>query len=309
MSTVLVTGGVGFIGSHVSRAYLARGHRVVIVDDGSSGRKDLVPAEAELHQMDVRDPALPELFQQVRPDVVNHHAAQISVQRSVQEPQMDASVNVVGSVNVLEAAAKSRAKRFIFSSTGGALYGEPHYHPCDEEHPIAPLSPYGLAKYCVEHYVRYYSLATGMPSVVLRYGNVYGPGQDPHGEAGVVAIFTRRLLDEQQAVINGSGEQERDFVYVGDVVAANVLALERGDNGTYNIGTGRGHSVNELYRLLEEATSAQRPPIHGEAKPGEVFRITLECSRAERELGWQATTSFAEGLKLTVEAFAAGMKR
>ena len=309
MSTVLVTGGAGFIGSHVSRAYLAQGHRVIIADDLSSHRNELIPPEAEFHQLDIRDSALIELFQRVRPDVVSHHAAQVSVQRSVRQPELDASINIVGTANVLEAAATSGVKRFIFASTGGALYGEPQYHPCDEAHPIEPLSPYAMSKYCAEQYVRYYSRMTGMPSVVLRYANVYGPAQDPHGEAGVVAIFTQRMLSGQQAVINGTGEQARDFVYVGDVVEASMLAMERGDNGTYNIGTGRGSTVSELYGLLARATSCQQRPLHGEPKPGEIFRITLECSRAERELGWRPVTSLEEGVELTVESFAARTKR
>ena len=309
MSIVLVTGGAGFIGSHVVRAMLAGGHRVVVVDDLSSGRRELVPPHVEFHQMSILDSGVDALIEKVKPDVVDHHAAQISVNRSVREPQLDATINVVGTVNMLEACANHGVKRFIFASTGGALYGEPEYMPCREDHPIAPLSPYGTAKYCVEQYVRYYSRARGVPSVVLRYSNVYGPNQDPHGEAGVVAIFSKRMLADRQPVIYGTGDQARDFVYAGDVAEANRLALEKGEGGMFNIGTGELHSVNELYRVLAEETGYKHPPAYEAPRPGEVFKITLDYARAQRELGWRPTTSFREGLRRTVEAFAAEGKR
>ena len=305
MVTVLVTGGSGFIGSHVAGAYLSRGHRVVVADDFSSGRRVLAPQGAEVHEVDIRSPALAELFERVRPDIVNHHAGQISVTHSVRDPQLDAGINVSGTINVLENAVRVGSSRFICASTGGALYGEPEYTPCDEKHPIAPLSPYGVSKYCAEQYVRYYSHTAGLSSVVLRYGNVYGPGQDPHGEAGVVAIFSQRMLSGEQAVIFGNGLQERDFVFVGDVAAANVAALSLGDGETLNIGTGEGHSVNELYSAIAEATDCDLPPVHEEARPGEVFRITLDASRAQKVLGWRPKTSFRDGIQRTVEAFAA----
>lgn len=309
MPTILVTGGCGFIGSHVTKRYLAAGHRVAVVDNLSSGREELLAAGAELHRVDIRDAALEEVFAKVRPDVVNHHAAHLSVARSVREPQFDASVNVVGSVNVLELAVKYGAQRLIFASTGGALYGEPKRSPCDETHPIEPLSPYGVAKYCVEQYVRYFSRMRGLSSVILRYSNVYGPDQDPFGEAGVVAIFCNRMLANEQAYIFGNGEQERDFVYVGDVAEASLLALERGEGGAYNIGTGRGNSVNRLYQVLAEITGCKLPPAYKPANPGEVFRITLDASLARRMLGWQPTVSFEQGLRETVKAFAAARKR
>lgn len=309
MATILVTGGCGFIGSHVARTYLANGHRVAVVDDLSTGRRELLPPGAEFFKVDVRDAALEQVFATVRPDVVNHHAAQISVLRSVREPQIDAAINVVGSVNVLECAAKHGVKRFIFASTGGALYGEPQRLPCDETHPIAPLSAYGTAKYCVEQYIGYYSRMRALPSVILRYANVFGPDQDPHGEAGVVAIFTNRMLANEQAFIFGTGEQERDFVYVGDVAQASLLALERGEGKAYNIGTGIGSSVNRLYQILAEATSCKLPPAHKPANAGEVFKITLDASKARKELGWRPTVTFEKGLQETVRSFAAKKRK
>lgn len=303
VTTVLLTGGAGFIGSHVARAFLAEGLRVVVVDDLSSGRRALLPPKAEFLEMDVRDPRLNEVFERVKPDIVSHHAAQISVVRSTREPPLDASINVVGAVSVLEMAARHGVKRFIFSSTGGALYGEPQQLPCTEDHPIAPLSPYGVAKYCVEQYVRYYAQNKGLPSVILRYANVYGPGQDPHGEAGVVAIFAQRMLANEQAFINGDGEQERDFVYVGDVARANVLALKKGEGGAFNIGTGEAFSVNRLYAVLASLTGSKMPPQHRPANPGEVFRIYLDASKARRDLGWSPTVSIEDGLRKTIAAF------
>ena len=303
MSTVIITGGAGFIGSHVAKAYLRAGHRVVVVDDLSTGRRNLVSEGAEFVHLDVTDPSLITVFQRIRPDVVNHLAAQVSVVRSTREPQADAAINVVGSSNVLDAAARCGAKRFIFSSTGGALYGEPQSLPCAEDHPIAPLSPYGVAKYCVEQYIRYFARVRGLPAVILRYGNVYGPGQDPYGEAGVVAIFTQKMLKKEQCYIFGTGEQERDFVYVEDVAQANVTALDKGVGEAINIGTGEAISVLRLYALLAQLTGCAQQAEHKPENPGEVFRIYLDASKAKRVLGWQPRVSFAEGLRRTVEAF------
>ena len=305
MSTVLITGGAGFIGSHVARAYLGAGHRVIVLDDLSTGRKKLVPDGAEFLDIDIRDPGIVEAFQRLRPEVVNHLAAQVSVVRSAREPQVDASINIIGAVNVLDSAARAGVKRVIFSSTGGALYGEPQKLPCDEQHPIAPLSPYGVAKYCIEQYLRYFARLRSLPFVILRYGNVYGPGQDPFGEAGVVAIFTQRMLKDEQCHIFGDGAQERDYVYVEDVAQANVLALKQGEGETFNIGTGEAMSVNQLHRLLAGITGCIRPAIFERARPGEVFRIYLDASKAKRELGWRPQVTFEEGLRRTVAAFRA----
>jgi UDP-glucose 4-epimerase len=306
MATILVTGGAGFIGSHVAEAYLAAGHRVMVVDDLTSGKEANLPKGAELHRMDIRDPGLGELIARLKPDVVNHHAAQISVLRSTREPRLDADINVSGSVALLAACAEQGVKRFIFASTGGALYGDPDRLPCDESHRVAPLSPYGVAKYCVEQYVGYFSANRGLPAVILRYGNVYGPRQDPHGEAGVVAIFTRRMLAGEQAFIFGTGDQERDFVYAGDVARANVLALTKGEGQAYNIGTGTGASVNQLYRSIARLTGCTLAPQHRPPNTGEVYRIFLDASKAQRELGWRPEVGLEEGLARTVEAFRAG---
>lgn len=306
MATVLITGGAGFIGSHVAKAYLQAGHRAVVMDDLSTGRRNLVPAGAEFVEMDVRDPAMLETLQRLRPEVLVHLAAQVSVVRSTREPQADASINVTGTVNILEAASRTGVKRVIFSSTGGALYGEPQKLPCDEEHPIAPLSPYGVAKYCVEQYIRYFARLRGLTFVILRYGNVYGPDQDPFGEAGVVAIFTQRMLRDEQCFIFGDGLQERDYVYVEDVANANLLALDRGDGEAYNIGTEQPMSVNRLYALLAGLTGCAKPAIHEAARPGEVFRIYLAAAKAKRDLRWQPLVTFEQGLRRTVEAFRKG---
>lgn len=303
LAKVLVTGGAGFIGSHVVRAYLSSGHDVTIVDDLSSGKKTNVPEGIDLHVMDVRNPAISDLMRRLRPDVVNHHAAQISVTRSVRDPQFDAHVNVVGSVNVLEACAQNRIAQFIFASTGGALYGEPKYLPCDETHPIAPLSPYGVAKRCVEEYVSYYGLTHGLSTVVLRYGNVFGPRQDPHGEAGVVAIFAQRMLSDRQVEIFGHGLQERDFVYAGDVAQANLLALTKGNGDVFNIGNGKGTSVNELHQLVAEATRCDIPAVYKPPRSGEVFKITLDCSKAAQKLGWHPKLDLKTAIERTVASF------
>jgi UDP-glucose 4-epimerase len=303
MAKVLVTGGAGFIGSHVVDKLLAQGHHVVVVDDLSSGRREFLPPNIPFYCLSILDPALEEVLAQERPEVVNHHAAQISVTRSVQDPQYDASVNILGVVNLLKASQQHGVKKFIYASTGGALYGEPDYLPCDEEHPIRPLSPYGISKFIGEHYVRFFGLTYGMDYTVLRYANVYGPRQDPHGEAGVVAIFTQRMLQGEQPIIFGTGEQERDFVYVDDVVEANVLAFERGSKGAYNIGTGKGTSISDLHDLLKRATGYGGGPLYADARPGDVFKISLSWKKAKKGLGWQPRTSLQKGLEETVRYF------
>jgi len=234
---------------------------------------------------------------------VNHHAAQIDVRRSVADPAFDAAVNIVGVLNLLEACLKNGVGRFIFSSTGGAIYGEQDYFPADELHPTRPISPYGIAKLTTEHYLYYYRIVHGLNSVILRYGNIYGPRQNPEGEAGVVAIFASRFLAGEQPVINGDGKQTRDYVFVGDVARANVDALKYDGSNTFNIGTGIETDVNRIFNVLREATGSTRPVQHGEAKKGEQMRSLLTSEKIRRETGWKAEVSLEEGLKRTVAYF------
>jgi len=300
---ILVTGGCGFIGSHVVDLYVRVGHEVVVVDNLSSGRRKNLNPAAKLYEVDIRSPELDEVFEKEKPAVVNHHAAQVDVRRSVEDPVLDADINVLGSLNVLEAARRHGAGRIIYSSTGGAVYGEPEYLPCDEEHPVNPICQYGASKHIIEHYLFMYEALYGIRYTVLRYPNVYGPRQDPHGEAGVVAIFTGRMLQGLQVTINGDGEQARDFVYVGDCARANLLALESERNGIFNLGTGRASTINELAAVLTRITGAAEPPVYGPAKLGETRKITLTAKKAGEYLGWEHQVSFEEGLQKTVDYF------
>lgn len=302
---ILVTGGAGFIGSHVVDAYVAQGHEVIVVDDLSNGKRENVTGRAHFVHLDIRDPALAEVFASYRPQVVNHHAAQIDVRRSVQDPAFDAEVNVLGTLRVLEQCRRSGVHRLIFASTGGAIYGEPKYLPMDENHPIAPLAPYGASKFAAEQFLRLGVLIEGMTCVVLRYANVYGPRQDPLGEAGVVAIFAAAMLQGQTPTIYGDGTQTRDFVYVGDVAHANLLALDRDPGGPVNIGTGIGTSINDVFSILAGLTGFRGQPICALPRAGEIHTCYLDNSRARQHLGWQPGTDLREGLARTVRAFAA----
>ncbi|MCL4464634.1 MAG: NAD-dependent epimerase/dehydratase family protein [Chloroflexi bacterium] len=300
---VLVTGGAGFIGSHVAEAYAAAGHEVVVVDNLSTGKAENLPPHIRLHPVDIRSPQLAEVFAAERPEVVNHHAAQISVNFSLREPRFDAEVNVLGSLNVIDCCLRHDVRKLVYISTGGAAVGEPRYLPVDEQHPVDPLSPYGCSKHTVEHYLYLFRKSAGLDYTVLRYPNVYGPRQDPHGEAGVVAIFSGLMLRGQPVRINGTGEQERDFIHVADLARANLLAVSAAAGEMYNVGTGVGTSVNEIFRVLAACTGYAQDPVHGPALPGEVFKIYLDSSKAERELGWRATVSLEEGLAETADWF------
>jgi UDP-glucose 4-epimerase len=300
---VLVTGGAGFIGAHIARAYRDAGHRVATVD--VRPRPEEAPPDVRHYQVDIRSPDLEEVFRAERPEAVSHHAAWANVRRSLADPLGDAETNVLGTLRVLELAARYGAAQVIFASTAGALYGEPRTLPVGEDHPVLPTSPYGLHKHLGEQYVAYYRRVRGMRTAILRYGNVYGPGQDPRNEAGVVAIFTEALLEGRRPEIFGDGEQVRDFVYVEDVVAANLLVLGGDLEVPVHIATGRGTSVNALLRLLAEAVGVRPEAGHGPAVPGEVRRIVLDVSRAERLLGWRPRVSLEEGLRRTVEWFRA----
>jgi UDP-glucose 4-epimerase len=301
---ILVTGAAGFIGSHVVDTYLANGYEVVAVDDLSTGRLSNLNPAATFYQLDIRSSELEQVFEKERPDYVNHHAAQMDVRRSVADPLFDADVNILGSINLIENARKFNVKRFIYISSGGAVYGEPEYLPCDEAHPVNPICQYGASKYTIEHYLYIYQHIYGLEYVVLRYANVYGPRQNPHGEAGVVAIFTGQMLSHDQIVINGDGEQQRDFVYVGDCAQANLLALSTASTNTvHNIGSGIGSSVNDIYRMLKEISCYDKLPYYGPAKLGETRRIYLNTAKAASHLGWEPTVSLMDGLKITVDYF------
>jgi len=301
----LVTGGAGFIGSHLADALLAAGHDVAVVDDLSRGRRAQVPEAARLHTVDVRSPELHALLGEERPEVVFHQAAQIDVRRSISEPLLDTEINVVGMVNLLQACAGAGVRRVVFASSGGAIYGDTEQVPTPEEHVAMPASLYGAAKLCGEAYGGVYAQLYGLEFVSLRYANVYGPRQDPHGEAGVVAIFARKLLSRETPVINGDGTQSRDYVYVGDVVRANLLAAaaDRSALGAYNVGTGRETDVNALFALLRDAAGVRGEASHGPAKPGEQRRSCLDASRAARVLGWSPQVGLEDGLRTTVEFF------
>lgn len=300
---VLVTGGAGFIGSHLVDSLVESGHQVAVVDNLSTGRFDQVNRNAHLFEMDLVEPALMQVLEEVQPQVVIHHAAQIDVRRSVANPVEDAHTNILGSLNLLEASVRYGAQKFIFASSGGTIYGEPRHLPCSERHPLKPLSPYGSAKAAIEIYLHYYTQVHGLDCFTLRYGNVYGPRQDPFGEAGVVSIFTQTLLDNRIPTIYGSGEQQRDFVYISDVIDANLACLNSKKPGAYNIGTGVGTSINRMFFLLRELTNSEVTPRYGPMRTGELDRIVLDSSRARHTIGWTPQVSLETGLAKTVEYF------
>jgi len=306
---VVVTGGAGFIGSNIVDAYLARGWYVTIIDNLSTGKRRNVDPRAALHEIDIRDRAAADLIRELKPDVINHHAAQMDVRKSVEDPAADADVNVIGTLRLLEAAVDAAVKRVIFASTGGAIYGEPVEVPQTESHPLNPLSPYGCAKLAVERYLNYYRVVRGLSSVALRYANVYGPRQNAHGEAGAVAIFAAKLLDKQPATINGSGEQTRDFVYVDDVVAANLAASDAEWQGVYNVGTGVETTINEMYDSLASIAGVDTPAVHAAAKEGEQLRSVLDGSRLCALAKLPQRRSLSDGLKQTFDWFRAERSR
>jgi UDP-glucose 4-epimerase len=303
MDKVLVTGGAGFIGSHIVDALIAQGREVVVVDDLSHGAVANINPKAKFYKMDICDPELDELFSEEKPQIVNHHAARTSVTHSISNPSDDAKVNILGALNLLQNCAKWGTKKIIYASSGGAIYGEPVYLPCDESHPIAPLSPYGVSKYAVELYIRSYLNNFGVKYSILRYANVYGPRQISTGEAAVVAKFAHQMIKGGEISINGDGEQARDFVYVVDIVHANLLAMDITKNDAYNLGTGKTVSVNQIFRLLKSMIGYSRDPHYLPAIKGEIFKTSLTATKAQKELGWLAQTDFAAGLKTTVDFY------
>ncbi len=300
---ILVTGGAGFIGSHVVDLLIEAGHDVAVVDNLVTGRKSNLNTKARFYEVDIRSAELERVFAAEKPEVVDHHAAQLDVRRSVADPIYDADVNVFGGLKVLNCAVKYGARKVIYISSGGAVYGEPAYLPCDEKHPVAPLCPYGATKYMLELYLYMYRQIYGLDYSVIRYPNVYGPRQDPFGEAGVVAIFTGQMLKNRPVIINGTGEQVRDYVFVEDCARANLMLLNQGSGCVYNLGWGIGTTVNQLFQCLKEITGYTLDAAYGPARAGETFCIYLEALRAKAELGWEPTVPLQEGLRKTVEYY------
>ncbi|MEM1180048.1 MAG: NAD-dependent epimerase/dehydratase family protein [Acidobacteriota bacterium] len=301
--TVCVTGGAGFIGSHVADAFLQAGHRVVIIDDMSGGKEENIPGAAEFHRVDIRSAEAAAVIEASRPDILVHHAAQMDVRRSVADPVFDADVNICGTLNLLEAGRRAGTRQVIFASTGGAIYGEQDVFPADEEHPQRPVSPYGASKLAVERYLFFYHEAYGLNAACLRYANVYGERQNPHGEAGVVAIFLERLLGDLTPRINGDGQQTRDYVHVSDVVKANLAVAGLPGFRIYNVGTGLETSVVELYGQLVQALGVEREPEYGPGKPGEQRRSVIDPQRGQRDLGLEKPLELSVGFKRTADWF------
>lgn len=301
---VLLTGGAGFIGSQVADKYIEKGHKVAIVDNLSTGFKENLNPVAKFYQVNLEDAnEVSRVVAEFQPEVINHHAAQVDVRKAVANPQMDAKINICGGLNLLQAAIDQKVKKFIYANSGGAGYGDPNPSqiPCNEQTPIKPISPYGVSKMTFEMYLFYTNKVHGLPYVALRYGNIFGPRQT-FGEAGVVAIFTHQMLSNIQPTIFGDGTQERDYCFVGDVVAANLLALENDQaQGAYNVGTGIGTTVQKVFDVIKSATNYQGEPIYADPRPGEIQRITLDSTRLQTELGWKPSVSFEEGIEKTIE--------
>ncbi|MBU0691066.1 NAD-dependent epimerase/dehydratase family protein [bacterium] len=299
---ILVTGGAGFIASHVTEGFIAAGHEVAVLDNLITGFRKNIPPEAKFFEGDIRDiEFVRSVFDEFKPEAVDHHAAQMDVRKSLDDPIFDAHTNILGSINLIQNAVRVKVKKFIYISTGGAVYGEPQWLPVMENHEIRPECAYGISKHTVEHYLELYRLLEGLPYTVLRYPNVFGPRQNPHGEAGVNAIFIGLMLAGKQPVIYGDGEQLRDYTYVSDIVNANCLALERGEGEIVNIGSGIGTSVNTIYECLADIIHFPRPADYQPARKGEIEKIFLDARKAKAVLGWEPKVSFREGLEKTVE--------
>ncbi|MCL4385585.1 MAG: GDP-mannose 4,6-dehydratase [Actinobacteria bacterium] len=301
---ILITGGAGFIGSHVADLLLENEYDVCIVDNLSSGKLENVNSNAKFYKCDIRDSQIYKIIEDEKPQIIIHNAAQMSVRNSVEDPLNDADINIIGGLNILEAAKKTKVEKIIFASSGGVVYGEQQYFPADEDHPTKPICPYGVAKLSYEKYLYYYHYIFGIKYIALRYANIYGPRQDPYGEAGVVAIFSKKLLSDDQPVINGDGMQTRDYVYVKDVATANLLAVNTDYIGEINIGTALETNVNKIFNILKNA--AGKPDleeVHGPAKDGEQKRSVLSYRKAQQILGWKPEVKLEEGLVKTFNWF------
>ena len=305
---ILVTGGAGFIASQIADAYIDEGHNVFILDDLSTGFEKNVNPKATFIKKDIGDKSLSKLFEKEKFDVVNHHAAQMDVRRSVADPAFDANTNILGTINLLQNSIKTGVKKFMFASTGGAVYGDQEYFPADEKHPTSPLSPYGISKLAVEKYLFFYNAQYKLNYTILRYANIYGPRQNPFGEAGVVAIFSTRLLKNEQPIINGSGKQTRDYVFVGDVVKANLITLNDTNSDIYNIGTSMETDVNELFQMLNKIAGNNKEEEHGPAAAGEQMRSVITSNKLFNTFNWRPSTSLQDGLQKTVDFFRTSLK-
>ena len=305
----LVTGGAGFIGSHLVDGLLSRGYDVAVVDNLSSGQLRNLNHQATFYHAELNDARLNQIVQRERPEIVFHLAAQSSVRQSAIDPVADADANVMGTIRLIAAAAAEGVEKFVFSSTGGAIYGDPETIPCNEHTPVNPLTPYALSKYVGEQYLELFHETYGLDYTILRYANVYGPGQNPDGEAGVIAIFTGMMLGDRRPQIFGDGLQERDFIYVSDVVQANLAAINRGHGKTYNIGTGQQVSVARIYEMLQEITGFDQEPDYRPRRTGEVLHIALDSTRAEKELRWSPEVSLEEGLRRSVDYVRAALSQ
>lgn len=301
---ILVTGGAGFIGSHIVDRYIKLGHQVLIIDDLSTGKKENINPKAEFYKLNISSTKVIKIIKEQKPQIINHHAAQVDLRKSVSNPTLDAEINILGLLNLMEAAVKAKSvNQIIFASTGGAIYGDAEIIPTPEDYPAWPVSPYGVAKLTSEHYLYYYQSAYNIPFVSLRYGNVYGPRQNPHGEAGVVAILARKIIDEKKLVINGNGKQTRDFVFVSDVVKANELVLKKQIHGIFNIATEKETQINTIFNELAKQINLKIKIVHGPAKKGEQKRSVLSTLKAKKSFGWKADTDLETGIRETVEFF------
>lgn len=302
---ILITGGAGFIGSHIADSFIKKDYDVVIVDDLSTGYEENIHKDARFYKVDIQDNvALSAVFEKEKPDFVCHEAAQKDVRLSVAEPAFDAGINILGSINILQNCMRHEVRKVVFASTGGAIYGEQDAFPAPETHPARPISPYGITKLVAEHYLYYYKVVYGLNYVSLRYSNVYGPRQDPRGEAGVVAIFIKKMLNGEEPMINGDGEQTRDFVYVEDVAEANVLSVESEVSGDiFNIGTGIETNVNEIAQQIKKVINPNIAIKHGPHKPGEQKRSVIDCKKAKKILGWEPCVALSDGLRKTCDYF------
>ena len=300
---ILVTGGAGFIGSQVADAFISDGHDVYILDNLSTGNEQNINPKARFIKYDIGDPEVVKIFEKEKFDAVNHHAAQIDVRKSVSDPIFDAKINILGTINLLQSCIKTDVKKCMFASTGGAIYGEQEYFPADENHPTKPVSPYGITKLTIEKYLFFYKNEYGLNYTILRYANVYGPRQNPLGEAGVVAIFTNKLLKNENPVINGNGKQTRDYVFIGDVVKANVLNLSNNSPDIYNVGTGIETNVNEIFSKLNEISGGLAEEKHGPAAKGEQLRSVITSDKFYKKFNWKPSVKVNEGLKTTYDYF------
>ena len=300
---VLVTGGAGFIGSHLVDRLVQEGNQVIVIDNLSTGKRKQVNKKAQFYKMDIRSKRIERVFRKERPLIVVHLAAQMNVRLSTEDPGFDAEVNILGTVNLLEHAVKHGVRKLSFASSGGAVYGEQEVFPAWESHRTDPMSPYGISKLAGEKYLAYYTNTTGLRHVVLRFGNVYGPRQEPEGEAGVIAIFSKLMLDGGQPIINGTGKQTRDFVYVDDVVESIMATIGEDVQGIFNVGTGQESTVNECYGIIKELTNSSCKDLYGAAKKGEQFRSVLDVKKLREGFDWEPQVSLPEGLQMTVEFF------